>query len=654
MVILSHSFWQEHFQNNPRAVGQKLTLSDQVYTIIGVLPANFKFGNDPGLLLPLRLDTSVAPDGLNFLPVVGKLKNGITFAQAQTATKAALPRVQKMATNELGIGIVPLQKYFTGNSRPLLLVMLVAVALVLLIACANTANMLLARAAARQKEIAIRISLGAERKRLVSQLLTESTMLSLFGGILGVLLAWAALGALTSLLANWLPRNIEVHLSITVLGFAALLAIATGILFGLAPALQSSRGNLHNSLKQGGWQSGSAGSPRLRSVLVVLELTFSLALLAGSGLLLRSFVRLLNVDKGFDSDHVLTMTINPSPGRYADPKIEGQYIQQIVQHVQALPGVQSAGMITTLPLQGGSTNGDVKIENNHVDPKTPLVANKQFVQDDYFSAMHIRLLKGRLFKSSDTADSSKVVIVDQAFARQFFPGQDPIGKRIDVSWGKPGWSEIVGVVADSKLSGLDDQPMPTLYALVQQKPELLKFLGFSLVVRTNVDPASVSQSITRTVHQLDANQVIAEMKTMDLVMSDSLAPRRAPMWLFAAFAGVALFLAAIGIYGLLSYNVSQRRQEIGVRMALGAQRYHVLRMVLGEGTKLIIVGIAAGLLVAYAASRALASMLYGIKPTDTVTFLCVSLLLAVLALLACCVPALRATRVDPLVVLRNE
>lgn len=655
VVMLAHSFWQERFHSDRGVIGQKLTLSDRVYTVVGVLPANFKFGNNPKLLLPLRLDTQIAPDGLNFLPVVGKLRRGTTFAQAQAATRAALPRVQKTAASEAGIRIVPLQEFLAGNSRPLLLTMLVAVAVVLLIACANTANMLLARAAARQKEIAIRISLGAAPFRLLRQLLTESTLLASLGGALGVALAWAGLGALTSLLARWLPRNADVHINLAVLGFALLLAIVTGIIFGLAPALQAARGNLHDRLKQGGWQTGAAsGSQGLRRVLVVLELTFSLVLLAASGLLLRSFIRLLNVDKGFESDHVLTMVINPSPGRYADPKTESIYLQQIVQRVRALPGVRSAGMVTTLPLQGGSTNGDVTIEGRPVDPKVPLIANKQFVAGDYFSAMHMRLLKGRYFSDGDTSESSRVVVVDQAFARQFFPGQDPIGKRFDVGWGDHGWSEIVGVVADTKLQGLDDQPMPTFYALVQQKPELMKFLGFFLVVRTSIEPKSLGQAINREVHQLDANQAVADVQTMDTVLSDSLAPRRAPMWLFAVFAGVALFLATIGIYGLLSYYVSQRRQEIGVRMALGAQRADVLRMVLKEGTKLIAMGIAAGLVFAFVASRAIASLLYGTKPTDVATLLGVSLLLALLALVACSVPALRATQVDPLVVLRNE
>ncbi|MBZ5504220.1 MAG: ABC transporter permease [Acidobacteriia bacterium] len=655
VVMLAHSFWQERFHSDRAVLGQKLTLSDRVYTVVGVLPANFKFGNNPKLLLPLRLDTQIAPDGLNFLPVVGKLRRGTTFAQAQVAAKTALPRVQKTATNETGIAISRLQEFLAGNSRPLLLTMLVAVAVVLLIACANTANMLLARAAARQKEIAIRISLGAAPFRLLRQLLTESTLLAFLGGALGVAFAWAGLDALTSLLARWLPRNAEVHINLTVLGFALLLAIVTGIVFGLAPALQAARGNLHDRLKQGGWQTGAAsGSQGLRRVLVVLELTFSLVLLAASGLLLRSFVRLLNVDKGFDSDHVLTMVINPSPGRYADPKTESVYLQQIVQRVRTLPGVRAAGMVTTLPLQGGSTNGDVTIEGRPVDPKAPLIANKQFVAGDYISAMHMRLLKGRNFNDGDTAESPKVVVVDQAFARQLFPGQDPIGKRFDVGWGDPGWSEIVGVVADTKLQGLDDQPMPTFYALAQQKPELMKFLGFSLVVRTSIDPGSLSQAINHEVHQLDANQAVSEVQTMETVLSDSLAPRRAPMWLFAVFAGVALFLATIGIYGLLSYYVSQRRQEIGVRMALGAQRADVLRLVLKEGVRLIAMGIAAGLVFALIASRAIASLLYGTKPTDMATLLGVSLLLAILALVACCVPALRATRVDPLVVLRNE
>ena len=339
VVLLTHSFWQERFHSDPAAVGQKLTLSDRVFTVIGVLPESFKFGNNPKLVLPLRLDTQVAPDGLNFLPVMGKLKSGITFEQARSATKAALSRVQKMASNENGIGLIRLQEFFAGELQTFAAGAAGSGSGGVADSMRQHGKHVACPRRGPAKKIVIRVSLGAPRIRLVRQLLTESTLLAVLGGALGIALAWAGLGALTSLLSNRLPRNADVHMSLAVLGFATLLAILTGIVFGLAPALQAARGDLHDRLKQGGWQAASSGSQKLRSVLVVLELAFSLVLLAASGLLLRSFVRLLNVDKGFVSDHVLTMGIDPSSGRYADPRTELNYLQQIMQRVQAVPGV---------------------------------------------------------------------------------------------------------------------------------------------------------------------------------------------------------------------------------------------------------------------------------------------------------------------------
>lgn len=654
VVLLTHSFWQNRFHSDPGAIGKKLNLSGVAYTIIGVLPESFNFGNHPVVVTPLRLDEHTAPDGLNFLTVFGKLRPGLTLAQANAALQVAIPRVKMRAQNFNDATIIPLHEFVAGNSRPLLLALLGAVAFVLLIAATNTANLLLARAAAREKEIAIRTSLGADRVRLMRQLLTESTLLALIGGALGLVSAWAVLGLLVSLLKKHLPQNLTVHMDGNVLLFTMLLSLATGILFGLAPALQMGSGSLQERLKQGGWQASSGGSQRLRNALVVAEIAFSLVLLAGAGLLLRSFARLMNVDPGFQTDHVLTMGIWPSPGRYSDPRTEISYLQQIVDRVKTLPGVRAAGFVTNLPLSGGSTNGNVIIEGHPEDPKHPLIANKQFVSGEFFGAMRMRLLQGRFFNADDNIDSSKVVIVDQSFARQFLPGQNPIGKRIDVAWGDKGWSEIVGVVADSKLEGLDDPGRPTCYALIPQKPELMKFLGFALVVRTAVEPSSATQAITHEIHQIDANQAIARVRTMDEVVARSVAPRRAPIWLFSVFSVAALFLAAIGIYGVLSSYVQQRRQEIGVRMALGAQREDVLKLIMKQGSKLVGLGLAFGLVAAFIASRALTSLLFGVKPSDAPTFVGVSILLALLALIACAVPSLRATRVDPLAVLRNE
>ncbi len=458
---------------------------------------------------------------------------------------------------------------------------------------------------------------------------------------------------LTTLLAKRLPHDAVIHIDLTVLLFSAGLALVTGIVFGLAPCVQIVKGNLQEELKQGGRQSGP-GSNWLRQTLIISEIAFSLVLLAGAGLLLRSFVRLLNVDKGFSTDHILTMGIWPSPVRYADPKLEINYLQQMQERISTVPGVRSAGFITDLPLSGGSTDGSISIEGQPRDHKHPLNAQKQFVGGNYFQALRVPLLKGRYMTDADNATAPPVVVINQTFARQFFPNEDPIGRHVDVGWGNPGFSEIVGVVGDTKQETLAETVHPTFYAPVAQKADIVKFLAFNFVVRTEQDPLSTVQAVSNQIHQLDKNQVIARIRSMDEVVALSLAPRRAPMWLMGVFSAIALFLAAIGIYGVLSYFVLQRRQEIGLRMALGAERANILQLILGHAAKLIAAGVAIGLVAAFAASRVLTSMLFGVKATDIPTFLAVSLLLAALALLACAVPAFRATRVDPLVVLRNE
>jgi predicted permease len=660
VVILSHSFWQDHFHSDRSALRQKIILTDRVFTVIGVLPANVDFGGQrPALLMPLRLDAEVAPPGLNFLRVVAKLRSGLDLEKGRSALKVTLPRVKKIESHTEDASITNLQEFTVGGSRPLLLVLLGTVALVLLIACANIANLLLARGAGREKEIAIRVSLGAGRIRLLQQLLTESTLLALIGGLLAFVLAWAGVGFLKTLLANSLPRSTEIGVDVEVLLFTALLSLITGTIFGLAPALQAARSNPQEHLKLGGRQS-SAGisSQRFRSALVVAEIVLSLVPLAGAGLLVRSFFRLANVDRGFSSDHVLTMGISPSPVRYMDPKTEINYLRQMLDRIQVMPGIKAAGFITDLPLGGGSTNGNFQIQGRPSNLNDPFTTNKEFVQGEYFAAMRIPLRAGRYFNETDNTVSPKVVVINETFARKFFPGENPVGKHIDVAWGDPGWSEIIGVAADTRQDTLATPISPVFYALISQKPELLKFLGFTMAVRSQLDPSSVLHSIKDQIYQLDKNQALAKVQTMDTMVAASLAPRRVPMLLMLVFAAVALFLAAIGIYGVLSYFVLQRRQEIGVRLALGAQRGDVLRLVLAQGTKLIAAGIGVGLVVAFLLSRALASvlsaMLFGIQPTDIPTFVGISLLLALLAMLACAVPALRATQVDPLVVLRNE
>lgn len=648
VVMLSEPFWRKHFHSSPSALGQKLTLNDNVYTVIGVLPDSFRFGNTFDLMIPLRL---TAPTGLNFLPAIARLRPGMNLNQTRSALQGVLPPYKQADDDLSDVALTPYQESLVGNSRPLLLVLLGGVIAVLLIACANTANLLLARAAIREKEIAIRISLGAERWRLVRQLLTESTLLSVIGGALGILLAWASLKSLTTLLEQRLPAGVAVHLDGRILVFALLLSLVTGLIFGLAPVIQLMRGTMHERLKQGGRQSGMAsGSQQLRQVLVVAEIAISLVLLAGAGLLLRSMVQLMNVNKGFDPNHLVTMSVRPSPVRYSDPRKEINYLDQMWEKVNTVPGVKSAGLVYILPLGGDSTNGSVMIEGMQGQPN----ADKQYVGGDYFQAMRIPLVKGRLFNRADTADSPNVVIINEEFARQFFPNQDPIGKRVDVSWGDTGWCEVVGVVGNIKQTSLAAKNRPSTFMLYAQNASILQHLGVNMVVRTSQEPLSAIHAIQSAIQQIDANQAVGQAQSMDDVIALSLAPQRAPTWLFGGFSAIALFLAAIGIYGVLSYFVVQRNQEIGVRMALGAQRSSVLGLILRQGARLIGIGVVVGIAGAFFAARALTAFLFGIKPTDLPTFIGVSLLLAILGLVACAVPALRATRVDPLVVLRNE
>ena len=646
VVMLTESFWRKHYQASPSALGQKLTLSDNVYTIIGVVPDSFRLRHPFELLMPLRL----TPDNIAFLPAIARLQPGVSLKQAQAALPGLIPAYKKADPELSDVAITPYQQILVGNSRPLLFVLLGGVIAVLLIACANTANLLLARAASREKEIALRISLGARRGRLARQLLTESVLLSLMGGVLGILLGWGSLHFLTSLLQQRLPQAIAIHLDARILVFALLLSLATGLVFGMAPVVQLIRGNLHDRLKQGGRQTAGGGQ-RLRQILVVSEIAISLVLLAAAGLLLRSMVSLINVDKGFNSHHVITMAVRPSPVRYKDPKTEILYLQRILENVNSLPGVQSAGWVYTLPLTGSSTNGPIKIEGHPGDAPN---VDKQYVEGNYFQAMSTPLLKGRFFDARDNINSPKVVIVNQTFAQKVFPNQDPIGKRIDVGWGDPGFSEIIGVVGDAKQEALTAERRPSTFMLYAQNVALMQYLDTNLVVRTSQDPLSAVAAIRSRIQQLDPNQPLADVKTMDDVLAESLAPQRAPAWLFGGFSAIALFLAAIGIYGVLSYFVVQRSQEIGVRLALGAQRSNVLRLILGQGARLIGIGVAIGIIGGVWAARALTSLLFGVKSTDLPTFVGVSVLLAGLALVACAVPALRATRVDPLVVLRSE
>ena len=657
VVLLTAGFWRSHFNSDRGVLGRKLTLNDQPFTIIGVLPESAQLVSFTGVLFdivePLREAPESAVLGFNHLFVIAKLRPGLTQANALQAIQSRVLAVNKNFSRERDIQVIPLEFYLTSEAKPLVLILFGAVAVVLLITCANTANLLLARGAARDKEMAIRVALGARRARLVRQLLTESLLISVFGGALGLFGMWMTQTWLSKLLADRLPPGIHVQVNASVFMFTLGLVVGVGTIFGVLPSLQGRSKALRERLSQGGKLSARPVSHRVRNVLVVCEIAFSLALLAAAGLLLRSFVRLMNVDKGFDADHVLTLRIWPSPTRYADPQKYIAYVNAILQRTRALPGVKAAGWASCLPVSGSCITGDFEIEGRPSNSHNMIMGAKQLVSGDYFRAMHVRLLSGRFFNEHDKTDSAPVAIVDQAFAEQYFGHENPIGKHIDFGWGGNAFAEIVGVVGEVKES-LAERANPTVYVPLAQRPAVVGQLAFSLAVRTAYEPNEAARSVRDAIHQTDSTQIIEAVQAMDEVVDKSVSSRRAPLWLFGGFSGIAAFLAAIGIYGVITFYVAQRREEIGTRMALGAQRNDILRLIMSHAGKLIAARIAGGLIVTLLAVRALQSLLYGTKPYDGPTLLVVCVLLSANAFLACGVPVFRATRVDPQVVLRNE
>jgi putative ABC transport system permease protein len=542
-----------------------------------------------------------------------------------------------------------------GNVRPALLVLLGAVVFVLLIASANVANLLLSRAAAREKEIAIRSALGASRGRLVRQLLTESLLLAFVGGALGLLLALWGVEVLVALSPDRIPRLDEVRIDGRVLGFTLLISLASGIVFGLAPALYSSRLNLNESLKEGGrGATESFGRRRLRSLLVCSEIALSLMLLISAGLMIKSFVRLQSVSPGFNPENILTMHISLAGAKYRETSRTVAFYQELLARVESLPGVQSAGIAYSLPPNLLEVSDSYAVEDHPTTPgESDPIAPVNFVSESFFKTMGIPLVSGRFFTEADTADSPDVVIISEAMAKRYFGNESPIGKRFKQGGldrtGNP-WREIVGVAGDVNYSGLEAKPEPVYYL-----PQLQTALRYMyMVVRSGLDPASLAPAIRGEVWALDKDQPVARVRTMEELLSGSVSQPRFRTLLIGVFAGVALLLAAVGIYGVISYSVTQRTHEFGIRMALGARQGSILRMVVGQGLKLALVGTGIGLLGAYFATSVLSSLLFGVSATDTPTFVGISLLLTGVVLLASYVPARRATEVDPMIALRYE
>ena len=661
VVILSYGLWQRRFGGDPKILNQTITLNRQAYTVIGVMPATFHFGsgeNELDLWTPMAFTEEQAQNhGGHGLVAIGQLKRAVTVDQARAEMSAIAGRLAAQYPVDIGwdVKIMPLLEFSVRSIKPALLVLLVAVAFVLLIACANVANLLLARAAGRQKEIATRTSLGASRWRIVRQLLTESLLLSLLGGTLGLALAKWGMDLLLTLAPPDLPRLNNVSLDGRALVFTATITLLTAVIFGLVPALQSSKPNLNETMKDAGRGSTEGGRrQRIRSTLVVLEVATALVLLVGAGLMIKSFWQLQKVDPGFNPDNALTVQVSLPKTKYPEESQQVAFFQQLIERVATLPGVQSAGAGHVVPLSGNDFVLAFEIDGRPpLQPGVTQSTNYYSVSADYFKAMGIPLRRGRVFTERDIKDSPRVAVINETMAKKIFPDEDPIGKRITFDnrqKGNPEWFEIVGIVGDVKQYGLDQTTtMQTYEPYIQQT-----FPYMTLVVRTTGDPTNLNAAIRSEVLKLDKEQPTTNFKTLNEFFSISIAQQRFSVVLLGVFAVVALVLSAVGIYGVLSYAVTQRTHEIGIRVALGAGRRDVLRLVVGQGMLLTVIGVAGGLGAAFALTRLMASLLFGVTATDAVTFASVASLLLAVALLACYIPARRATKVDPLVALRYE
>jgi putative ABC transport system permease protein len=662
VVILSYEFWQRRFGGDPNVIHQAITLSDQTCTIVGVMPRGFAFPTTRAQIwTPIAFNPAErALRDTNFIDVVARLKPGVSIQQAQAnMTAVAQRQTERYPQTNTGVGVkvVSLQEYIVGKARPMLVVLLGAVAFVLLIACANVANLLLARAAARHREMAIRGALGASRSQVVRLLLTESVLLALVGGAVGLLLAIWSLDLLVSLKPANLPRLAEIGVNRTVFLFTAAVSVFTGILFGLAPAWQVSRSDLNEGLKESG--RGGSDAPRrhrLRALLVISEVALSLVLLVGAGLMIRSFARLLAVDPGFKADHVLTAFVSLPVAKYPNREQQVTFFDRLIERLRNVPGINAAGVVTDLPLYGSSSTGFDVDGRPSALPGQRAMTDYRMISPDYFAAMGMRLVKGRTFSAHDTEAAPGVVIINESMAARFFAGEEPIGQRLNLSARPNDLREIIGVVADVHNEGLDTDVKPEVYVpLLQSAAPYLASMtsAMTIAMRSTIDPTALGQTVREQVQALDKDQPVSEIKSMEWYVADSMAQRRFNMLLLGVFAGLALVLAAIGIYGVIAYTVTQRTHEMGIRIALGARGGDILRLIFSNAMATTIVGIVIGLGAAFALTRLLQSLLYQVTATDPVVFATIPLLLLAVAVLATYFPARRAMKVDPITALRE-
>ena len=663
VAVFSHDLWQKRYGGDPNLIGRSLTINGESATVIGVMPPNFQLNLNmelwlsprqivPDVQMSYRGDT-LALREIHYLKVMGRLKPGVTIEQAQAELNVVAARLERQFPDQAGHGaqVVSLRELAVGDVRGTLLLLFGAVGLVLLIACANVTNLQLTRTAARYREIAIRAAVGASRISLIRQLLMESVLLSLAGGLAGWLLALWGVDLLLSLSPGGMLRLPEARLDTTVFLFTLTVSVAAGLIFGLAPALAASKTDLISALKEGARSvSAGLGRNRLRQALVVAEVALAIVVLVGAGLLVGSFARLMAVKPGFDPNNLMTMMVTLSSERYGTIAANAQFIKELTASLEALPGVQDVAISDDFPIQGTDTHDYPEIEGRGAAPEDRILTGLHVINPRYFEAMGVRLVKGRAFTERDDAKGPPVAIINEAMANIVWPNEEALGKRIRFGGPTMAWSEIVGVVDNVKHDGLHLADSPHCYAPHLQQP--WPFLAIAVRSRTN--QAALLASVRQAVRKIDPNMPIASPRPMEERMGEVLATRRLALALFSLFAVVGLLLAAVGIYGVMSYGVTQRTHELGLRIALGATSRNTLKLIIGQGMKLAALGIALGVGVALAVSRLMTNLLFGISASDPLTFVVIAFLLAFVALLACYIPARRATKVDPMVALRNE
>jgi putative ABC transport system permease protein len=654
VVVISDELWRRNFAANPNIINQTIPLNGQQYTVIGVAPPEMSaLYRTVQMWSPLVFsETDKRERGNHKYLVIGRLKSGVTLAQARDEMNMIAQRLEAQYKDGRGIRLRQIQELWTANVRSMLIMMMVAVGFVLLIACTNVANLLLARATVRRREISIRIALGAGRRRLVQQFLAEGLLLSVLGGGLGIALAWGSLGVLGKIAFPFLPRAQEIRIDARVLLFTLAVAILTSIIFGVIPSLQAGKTDVQTTLKEGGnTASDSLVGGWLRQVLVVIELAAAVVLLIGAGLMIRSVLRIREVEPGLQAQNLLTAKITLPAERYKDAQSAIRFYEQVLERVKHLPGVQAAAVISHLPVEETGYNGNISVAGKTYPPNESPLVEYRAVSDDYFQTTGVPLLRGRLFSKQEGDDARPVVVINDAMAKQVWPGEDPIGKQIT----DDPKATVIGVVGNVKNRGMLREAVPEMYAPYTVKefwPDMR--WNMRILVRSTFDNNTIAAAVRSEVQAVDPAQPIYAVQGMNLVIENTVRDKSVNTTLWSVFAGVSLLLALIGVYGVMSYTVAQHTREIGIRMALGAQPTSILTLIIGRGLMLVSIGVGIGVVASFGLTRFIESMLFGVAPTDPLTFAMIVVLLGLVALLACLIPATRAMRVDPIVVLRHS